>query len=172
MPRHVRSDTTTAERMDELVLELARELNRPKSFGQPIILEDQTPKTNTVRTQVVWDRWDECPEHLRTDAILEAYESAFGTDFRRKITLALGVTLPEAIAIGLLPYQVLYRTKGMKKENEKAYRAMREFGATTLEDSERPMLRFATLDAADVAVELLEKKIPGSKWTIKEIAPS
>ena len=56
---------------------------------------------------VIWDAWDRLSHEDRTAAILHAYEKAEGREYRDRIALASGLTIPEAHAAGWLPYQVI-----------------------------------------------------------------
>ena len=106
MPIHRRSPPQRSTSDGSLLNDLVAELKQPRDMGQPIIIEDSTPETHSLRVNVVWDRWEECPRELRAGIIIDAYKEARGEEVRQQITLALGVTVPEAVAIGLLPFHV------------------------------------------------------------------
>ena len=103
MPRHVRVTPPVVAEHDSLLADLVGELKSHNLIGQPIILEDRTPQTNSIRVYVIWEQWDIYPGESRSQLIMDAYGEAFGEETQRQITLALGVTVPEAVAIGLLP---------------------------------------------------------------------
>jgi len=169
MPRHIVRPTDGSANRGELLAGLISELREPKAIGQPIVLEDHTPETNSVRVQVVWDRWDECPRDARSGIVLEAYENICGREFRRQITLALGVTVAEATAMGLLPFKVLpARRKDEHPANAEYERAMRESGATAIPGEAGPQIRCATLEDAEATIERLVQTLPGSKWVIAQ----
>ena len=174
MPRHVRKPRPATSEHKALIRKLAEELKNPKDIGQPIILEDSTPKPRSTRVHVIWDCWEEHPAESRSALIEKAYEAAFGRGYREQITLALGLTVPEAASMGLLPFQVTpARRRGEAPSDEEYAKAMLEAGASTLADTKRPQLRFATIEDAQTAYEHLEEALPGSKWIItQEVSPA
>jgi hypothetical protein len=167
MPRHVRMPAQPGPQSNRLLADLVGELRSSKPFGQPIILEDRSPETNSIRVQVVWDRWEGCPPEVRSKLIQDAYKDVFGEETAEQITLCLGMTVPEAAAMGLLPYKVEpVRRKGELPADEQFRQAMLEAGASVLSDPHRPQLRFATLDDAEATQEYLERALPNSKWML------
>ena len=173
MPRHIRTPEKTHAEHSSLLAELVKELKDPRPIGQPIILEDHTPETISRRVHVIWDRWEKCPRESRPNTIAEAYGEAFGAETRKEITLALGVTVPEAAGIGLLPFKVIpARKKNEHPPNQAYLEAMRKAGASVLADSEHPELRFATLEDAEQTLAFLERELKDSKWIVaQEIYP-
>lgn len=173
MPYHQSAPLQTAADRDDLVGDLVGELREPRPFGQPIILDDQTPETNSRRLHVIWDRWESCPRPIRPDVITEAFRRVFGWGHSDpQITLALGVTVPEAAGIGLVPFEVApVVPKG--EPLPEAYRsAMISAGASMLFRGERPVLRCAAIEDAQAAVDFLQGQLPGSRWTvIREVLP-
>jgi hypothetical protein len=169
MPRHIVRPTEGGANRAELLADLMNELSKPKAIGRPIVLEDHTPETDSVRVQVIWDRWDECPRDARSGIILEAYENTYGKEFRRQITLALGVTVAEAAGMGLLPFKVMpARRRDGQPSREESKRAMFESGASTIPGEAGPQIRCATLEDAEATIEYLEDKVPDSKWIIAQ----
>jgi hypothetical protein len=138
-------------------------------MGQPIILEDGNVNGDSVRVQVVWDRWEELPGELRSAIILDAYATALGEAYRQRIKFALGMTVPEAIEVGLLPFQVIPARKKDGDPSPEEYRkAMIDAGASLLSGEDRPQLRFATIDDAEAAMERLQEMLPNSRWIIAQ----
>ena len=169
MPRHVQTDPTEYAERQTLVAELAKEIQDPRPIGQPIVLEKRPTGptgTQSIITNVIWDRWDECPRELRADIILEAYERALGVEDREKITLALGVTVPEAAAMGLLPYVVSPTGRVREGPSKEDQQAMIRAGGSTLADPRLPVVRCATLEDAEATIKYLEEQRPGSIWII------
>jgi hypothetical protein len=152
---------------DPLLDALVAELRAPHDFRQPIITEDHRTRDGVVHVQVVWDQWQDCPELERWEIIREAYQRVKGPDFANRIMLATGVTVPEAARFGFLPFQVIpMRRKTDALSQEQYARAMIEEGASVLENPSKPMLRFETLEEAEVCQERLERRLPGSHWSI------
>src|SRR5688500_17211641 len=89
---------------EELLTDLTNELREPSERGQPLILDEELSPGGSVRVYVVWDRFAEIPGKQRTELILDAFEESEGIDFRQRISMALGLTVPEATDIGLLPF--------------------------------------------------------------------
>jgi hypothetical protein len=86
---------------------LAAELrDGARQFGQPMIYEQDYP-SGMVRVLVVWDEWADDPLEDRSAVILKAYEAIDGPGASEKIALASGLTVPEATAAGMLPYQII-----------------------------------------------------------------
>jgi hypothetical protein len=169
MPVYRREPKAAGPERVKLVEELVAELRTPKAFGQPIILEDRTPETRSVRVQVIWDRWREIASDLRAAVITEAYQAVYGTETAKQITLSLGLTLAEAIGMGLLPFQVQPARKKDDPITGDQYRAaMQDLGAFLLPGSDAPQLRFADYDDAQTAHDALEKLLPNSHWIITQ----
>src|SRR5262245_4005480 len=123
---------------------LAEELRGSRESGQPLIEEQEFP-TGPLRVTGLWDDWDRLPLEGRTAVILRAYDLAEGRSYRDRIALASGLTLPEAYAAGMLPFQILPALRqGDAVTAEQCRQALIEEGASTLLASDKPHLRFAT----------------------------
>lgn len=170
MPVHKRMPSEVGAHRDELVADLIGELRHPKPIGQPIVLEDDTPQTNSVRVYVIWDRWSECARDARSDIIVDAYKTAYYKEFADRITLALGLTVPEGVAMGLLPIKVApARRKDGDPSEEEYQRTMIAAGASDLSGSEVVhswQVRCPTMEDAEKAIEYLEKVLPHSRWIV------
>lgn len=160
-------------RFPELAEELVDELRSEREAGQPRIEEQHFPKTNAVRVTVVWDKWAPLSDEDRAAIILQAYERVEGEEFRDRIALAIGLTVPEAYESGLLPYQIMTAIRpGDPVTPEQCAQAMSDQGASWLFDPNRPQLRFATEEEAHACKERLIRALPGSEpvWVIaKEV---
>ena len=150
-----------------LVDKLAAELKNNRKYGQPLVYEQEYP-TKKARVTVIWDEWADASLEERSTIILLAYERADGPASREKIALASGLTVPEAAAVGLLPFQVI---AGLRKTDpvqpEQVREAMLEQGASQLDDE--LLLRFATRDEAEACRNRLIEKLPESEpiWIIR-----
>jgi hypothetical protein len=154
----------------DLASQLAAELKNSREYGQPLIFEE-TYRTGKMRVNVIWDAWEGMPLQQRSATILRAYEIAEGTGFRDRIALASGLTVPEAQAAGMLPYQIIPALrKGDPVTPEQAREAFLEEGASKLFDPQKIQLRFATEEDALAARQRLIKRFPGSDeaWIITE----
>jgi hypothetical protein len=174
MPRIIKGIAPRLQDL-ELTRELANELLENRPSGQPLIREQHFPRTNAVRTTVIWDKWARLEDEDRIEVILQAYEQVEGAEFRDRIALAMGLTVEEAHEAGLLPFQL---TPLLRNDDEVTWEqcrtAMIDEGASTLDDPERPVLRFATLDEAEQSRRRLIDRLPASKavWAIKQEVPA
>lgn len=169
MPRRSIYASTKEGQYAELLTQLVHELRHPKASGQPLILEDELRASRDLQVYVIWDRLVELRFDRRSDLILDAYEEAFGIEHRDRILVALGLTVPEAIERGLLPFSVQpgIPTNGAAWSDD-IRRALTEDGASILRDPSHPDLRFETIEQALTAQMRLKGKLPGSEWTIHE----
>ena len=174
MPRIRRTPEQQPIRFPDLVAELANELTSSHDTGQPLIEEQVFPKTNAVRVTVIWDKWDAVNDEDRFTIILQAYEQAEGKAFRERIALAIGLTVPEAVELGMLPFQVLTALRpGDPVTLEQCREAMIAQGASILIDPNKPQLRFVTEEEAEACKQRLIRQLPESEpiWVIaKEVA--
>ncbi len=167
MPRHERKPAKIGPGHEKLVDALVGELRDPKPIGQPIVLEDHTPETDSIRINVVWDRWEECPREARSTIILDAYKRFFDKETFQQITLTLGTTVPEAVALGLLPFGIEPARSRAGDATQKEYcDAMTEAGASSVPGLDMPQLRFATREDAENGLEHLEQTLPNSRWIL------
>lgn len=147
---------------------LANELKSERESGQPIIYE-QEYRTGKIRVTVVWDEWAHLPLEERTSIIFRAYEIAEGTEFRDRIALASGLTVPEATAAGLLTVQIIPAVRSTDPVTpEQVRQAMLEEGASLLLDPKEPRLRFASVKDAEAGKRRLIQRLPNSDpvWLI------
>jgi hypothetical protein len=152
--------------VEALAAEL-RDTGRP--FGQPMIYEQEYP-TGKVRVLVVWDEWADDPLEDRSAVILKAYEAVEGPAAREKIALASGLTVPEATAAGMLPYQIITAIRrGDPVTQDQARQAFLELGASKLGNERALQLRFATEDEAEAGRRHLVERFPGSDdvWMVR-----
>jgi hypothetical protein len=152
----------------DLAERLADELRNSRDSGQPQIDETRFP-TGKIRVNVIWDAWDRLPPEERTDTILRAYELAEGPAYRDQIALASGLTVPEAHAAGMLPFQILVALrKGDPVTLEECKQAMLEEGASQLFGPGQLQLRFATEEEAEACRQRLIRRLPPSEpvWMI------
>jgi hypothetical protein len=151
---------------------LVEELKSDRQSGQPMIEEQEFP-TGKLRVNVIWDAWERVPLEERTATILRAYDQAEGRQYRDRIALASGLTVPEAHGAGMLPYQVIAAVrKGDPVTMDQCRRAMIAEGASVLFGDDNPQLRFPTEEEADAARGRLAGRLPGSEpvWvTTKEV---
>ncbi|MCI0460385.1 MAG: hypothetical protein L0Z62_25815 [Gemmataceae bacterium] len=154
----------------DLAERLADELRSNRPSGQPLIDEQEFP-SGAIRVTVIWDDWDRLPLEDRTAVILRAYDLAEGRDYRERIALASGLTIPEAHAAGMLPFQII---PALRRDDpvtlEECRRDMIDEGASTLLGSEKPQLRFASEEEAEAGRRRLVERLPASEqvWVITQ----
>lgn len=147
---------------------LAEELRSSRESGQPMVDELEFPN-GRIRVSVIWDVWYRLPLEDRTTVILRAYELAEGRDYRNRIALASGLTVAEAHAAGMLPYQIIPALRsGDPVTSEQCRQAMLDEGASTLLNPNAPQLRFPTEEEAEACRKRLTQRLPGSEpvWLI------
>ncbi|HTW93631.1 MAG TPA: hypothetical protein VMD30_02480, partial [Tepidisphaeraceae bacterium] len=111
----IRNGTTNDRRASDLTQQLASELSSPGKTGEPLVYENQIGQTQSYHVTVVWNEWDDFPLQSRSRIILDAYEQA-APEKTGKIRIAMGLTWPEAISMGIFPFSV----KALLKENDPA----------------------------------------------------
>jgi len=150
--RKVGAELRKASVRNELAAKLAAELKTDSEFGQPFIYEKEY-RTGKLGVTVVWDEWDDMPLSDRSATIWRAYEVAGGVEYRDRVALASGLTVPEAHAAGMLPYEILPAVRrGDPLTLDKALKAMLDEGGTGIQPSgtfldraSNVQLQFATL---------------------------
>lgn len=157
----------------KLLERLVDELKSDRESGQPFIYEQEF-STGKIRVLVVWDEWKHLPLEDRTSTVLSAYEVAEGKEYRARIALASGLTVPEAVAAGMLPYRIIpaWRKRDPVTQ-EQCHQAMLEEGASTLLGSHLLLLCFPTQQAAEACKLRLAKRLPESDdvWIITQELP-
>jgi hypothetical protein len=153
-----------------LVERLARELKSGHDYGQPTIYELEY-RTRKLRVNVIWDEWAGVPLEDRSATILRAYEQAEGAEYRDRIALASGLTVPEAHAAGMLPVQIIPAVRPSDPVTpEQAREAMLAVGASKLADPQAPQLWLSTKEEAEACRRRLVERLPGSEhvWIINQ----
>lgn len=146
----------------KLVDRLADELKANRESGQPFIYE-QVFSTGKVRVLVIWDDWKDLPLEQRTSIIHSAIEQSDGKDYRATVALASGLTVPEGVAAGVLPYQIITALRKSDKVTfEQCWDAMLTEGASLLFGPKVLQLRFPTEESAEACRKRLIKRLPGS----------
>ena len=85
---------------NELRDELKTELQRPKQEGEPeIIIEHPSPGTTHI--YVIWSRWEDLDQVVRSRIILDAFTAVRGEDEAIQVTVSMGLTRAEADRLGI-----------------------------------------------------------------------
>jgi hypothetical protein len=172
MPRHVIQPPPKPPKYDKLVKRLAQEIKDPGTGPQPLVLEEEVRATRTRHVSVIWDQWKGLDDEQRASAIFDAYTLAEGTDFTNDITLATGLTPPEALALGLLPWKLEPACKQDDAIPPKDYRrAVEAELPNTLLGPRARELRYARLDDAEAGLRRVEAALPGSRWVVAQEVP-
>ena len=171
MPRKIRGiDEKPRPINGNLAERLADELRNSRESGQPMI-EEETFAAGKRGVTVIWDAWDRLSLEERTSVILKAYELAEGHEYRETIALARGLTVPEAYAAGMLPFQIIPALRrGDAVTLEQCRQAMIKEGASTLFGADNPQLRFATEEDTEAVRKRLVQALPSSDqvWVITQ----
>jgi hypothetical protein len=155
---HPRKTKTDKKLVDRLV----DELKANRESGQPFIYEHAF-STGKVRVLVIWDDWKDLPLEQRTSIILSAIEQSDGKEYRAEVALASGLTVPEGVAAGMLPCQIITaRRKNDKVTFEQCWEAMLAEGASQLFGPNVLQLRFPTEESANECRNRLIKRLPNS----------
>ena len=164
MPRIQRVEESNSQfSRSKLANELAAELRLNRPYGQPVI-QEQIYQTGLIRVSVLWDRWEGVRDELRSKAIIGAYQIVEGREYAQKVRLTTGMTFPEAVNSGMLPYQILLvRRLGDSVTAVECRQAMIEEGASTLIDPLHPPLLFASEEEAEAARIRLVGRLPASE---------
>lgn len=168
MPRKMIAPEPPAPANHALVDQLCDALKSRSESGQPLIYEEEFGDGN-LRITVVWDEWVEMSLDQRSAIILRAYELAEGKEYRDRIVLVSGLTVPEATAAGMLPFQVGTAWRRTDRVTlQQCWDAMKEEGASELFGSGILQLRFATREEAEACRNRLIRRLPGSEdvWVI------
>ena len=154
----------------KLVERLVNELQANRECGQPFIYE-QSFSTGKVKILVIWDDWKDLPFEQRTNIILSAMEQSDGKDYRARVALANGLTVREAVAAGMLPYQLFPALRqGDKVTLAQCRDPMLAEGASLLFGPKILQLRFPTEESAEACRKRLIEKLPDSKeiWILSQ----
>jgi hypothetical protein len=153
----------------KLVERLVDELKTGRGPGQPFIYETSF-SAGKIKILVMWDEWKELPLEQRTNIILSAVEQSEGKDYRAKIARASGLTFPEAVAAGMLPYQITALRKEVPVNREQCREAMLAEGGSKL-FGRTIQLRFPDEEAAEACKKRLIKRLPKSEdiWVITRV---
>lgn len=148
---------------------IARELQSKEQYPirQPLIIEEEIPQTSTMHVMVIWERWAEVPNELRSRLILDAYEKV-QPEAVPNITIALGATVSEGIELNLLPYQIVTtRRKDDPVSAKDLELAMRAEGAVVADGGLK--LAFSNQQMAEEVFRRLEDRVPGPYWAIQKV---
>lgn len=84
----------------ELRNELEAELRNAKTEGEPLIVIER-PHPSTTHLFVIWSKFDDLEQMVRSRLILDAYENVKGTVEAAKVTVSMGLTQVEAGRMGI-----------------------------------------------------------------------
>jgi hypothetical protein len=158
---------------DETVLgELIHELQSPRATGQPLIEVRNMSRGGLRHVYVIWDRWEECRPEVRAAIVREAFATVKGADYEKSIATTVSASVPEAVELGLLPYEVKPVKLLADGDVAAARRALLAEGASVLRPypshapGALPALHFPTEQQAEAAVARLTAATPQLDWRI------
>ena len=85
---------------NELREELIAELRNPKNEGEPDVIIGH-PSPGTIHLFVIWSRWEEMEQLVRSRIILDAFTAARGEEEASDVTISMGLTRAEADRMGI-----------------------------------------------------------------------
>jgi len=143
------------------------ELRCPKTFGQPIIIEDYCySEKDHYRVYIIWDEWGSHPDQARANIIIDAFY-ALKPKKARYILQCTGLTIKEAWKKGFLPFGIEPRThREGDPPLEEYIKILLEMEASYIPEFDSPQLRFHTLSEVEAAYDYLREALPGSRWLI------
>ena len=143
------------------------ELRNPKTFGQPIIIEDFCYSAKDhYHVYVIWDEWVRYPSNVSVKLIMDAF---YAVDPKKAqfFLQCTGLTMAEAWKQGFLPFGVEPRPYREGDPSLEEYiRVLIETDASEIPEFDLPQLRFHTLEEAEAAYEYLQQDLPNSRWLI------
>ncbi len=84
----------------ELRNALQAEFAHPQQTGEPeIIIEQSSP--GTTHLYVIWSRWDDLEQVVRSRIVLDAFAAARGEAEALQVTISMGLTPAEAVRLGI-----------------------------------------------------------------------
>lgn len=157
-----------------LLQDLTTAMSAPHAYMHPMILDQPLADGTTRRLCVVWARWRECPEHARAEVVRVAAQAVFGDTYLSTLKSTLALSAADAAAMGLLPFEVLPEAKQnatAKIPQSQSRELLMGAGAAPLVPGGPMVLRLATRRACEAAITEMQKRLPGSQWTILEHVP-
>jgi hypothetical protein len=100
MPIREKLEKAEAPQEATLRADLKAELESPKESGEPEIIIER-PNPFTTHLYVIWSKWQDLEQMVRSRIILDAYTEARGQVESDKVTVAMGVTPDEAARMGI-----------------------------------------------------------------------
>lgn len=79
---------------------LEEEFEHPKESGEPEIIIER-PARGTTHLYVIWARWADLEQVVRSRIILDAFQTAKGDEEMFQVTVSMGLTPEEAKRIGI-----------------------------------------------------------------------
>lgn len=160
-----------------VLAELVRELQTPRESGQPVIEVRHMSRGGLRHVYVIWDRWDECRPEVRAAIVRDAFATVKGADYEKSIAITFPATVPEAVEMGLLPYEVKpFKWMGIKDEYVlRARQALLAEGASALRQqppNALPTLHVATEQQAEDAIARLKEAAPKFEWRLVVTVPN
>jgi hypothetical protein len=100
MPIREKLEKTEVPQEANLRADLKAELDSPKESGEPEIIIER-PNPFTTHLYVIWSKWNNMEQAVRSRIILDAYADARGQAEADKVTVAMGLSRDEADRLGI-----------------------------------------------------------------------
>jgi hypothetical protein len=151
----------------KLVTTLANRFMKPaESTDLPLVVVNQLSRTSGKHILVIWDDWQDLSGAERGKIITDAYLAAH-PDEQTPVTIPIGVTASEALAMGYLKYEI--QTLVRKEDNvttKQITDAMKTVGGIYMQIGTKVQLRFATQAQAETAYRTLNTMLPSPIWAL------
>jgi hypothetical protein len=84
----------------ELRRDLEEEFAHPNESGEPEIIIER-PTRGTTHLYVIWTKWSDLEQVVRSRIILDAFQAARGDEEMLQVTVSMGLTPDEARRLGI-----------------------------------------------------------------------
>ena len=75
-------------------------LNPQSGLAEPIVIEEESPQTQTLRLYVVWSKWAALSQQQRSEIVMDAFSLVATKENRpqdvARVTIAMGLTREDA----------------------------------------------------------------------------
>ncbi|MDR3635219.1 MAG: hypothetical protein P4L84_15550 [Isosphaeraceae bacterium] len=161
----VRSQGRRGKTRQQLIQEAIKNvLGHPAAVPGMRIMESAIGRSDSLYATVISERWKDIPREDRWKIILDAYREHDDSKARR-IAVAQGLTMEEALLLGVLPFRIVTTWKqGDPVTLDQLTRALLSEGA--IKTPSGLLLGFQSLDEAKQAYVHLQERIPGPYWAI------
>jgi hypothetical protein len=150
------------------VRKIVRRLTDPENVREPYLVEKVIRQTRSLHVTAIWDAWATLDAEARSNVLLAAYAEA-SRHLDLKMTIALGLTVSEAVSLGFLTYAIVPTIRSTDEVAPvQIKQAVRSLNTGFYAEGRRGFqLRFYTEEEATAAYQQLSMRFPGKPyWAI------